>query len=418
MHLIGGYSPWAWLTIQAAITATVLHFVWSIHLRNLPPHVFTRGLVIALVFIATAVGFETSYLMPDFSGGLLLLLIALLLTKWQSFSKTQKIFLVSLSILIVSFHLSHILITVMMTAFFVLISLFQRAKKNVLFPPILCTAFIVGSVLLAISIQNKMYLKSWELTPQSSLFLFSRFYSSGPVEKYLEKVCPKKRADPSYMYSCFAHQKFQRRGKWSPQAILWMPESPMSALPPKEDRKIEAASRTLHDAFWNDPGAFVSALLQEGVRQLVREPIYDALALNSTSTIRGNLIDFHQKLVKTAFSPEQTAKFKSTLQNQKHFPTDFLNTVYQYQYFGGVALFLLIIAVSFWKKSEHRNFYLLLLVGIICNAIVCGGLSAVEGRYQLRVSWIPLFVVILVISRQLLARGESESSHSVSESAA
>jgi uncharacterized membrane-anchored protein len=72
------------------------------------------------------------------------------------------------------------------------------------------------------------------------------------------------------------------------------------------------------------------------------------------------------------------------------------------------ALSLIIILLSFRTMARaHRGMLLVIITGLLTNAIICAVFSAVSDRYQSRIIWlIPLFALCLLRTRAKRATDE------------
>jgi hypothetical protein len=83
-----------------------------------------------------------------------------------------------------------------------------------------------------------------------------------------------------------------------------------------------------------------------------------------------------------------------------------LRTLHEVGYALGVAGLAWIALRS--RESTMRRVCVVVLVGLVLNAAIFGGLSAPVPRYQARVAWLALAVFALLLA-QLLARGRAGS---------
>lgn len=73
------------------------------------------------------------------------------------------------------------------------------------------------------------------------------------------------------------------------------------------------------------------------------------------------------------------------------------------------ALSFVIILLSFKTMARaHRGMLLVIITGLLTNAIICAVFSAVSDRYQSRIIWlIPLFALCLLRTRAKRATDEA-----------
>ena len=85
-----------------------------------------------------------------------------------------------------------------------------------------------------------------------------------------------------------------------------------------------------------------------------------------------------------------------------------LNLWYSSVYVFSMLALLLILAFWSWVKIRRKVdifpkpqlIYMLtvVLVAIVGNAAICGILSGAASRYQIRISWIPLFILFVIVA--------------------
>ncbi len=389
-----GPRPFYWLVLQSLFQAIVLHLVWSLIPSRLFEGAVRRALILSAFVLFTPLGFESSYLMPDFSGGLMLLTAAATLAFWSNTTFKIKFLLCSFTVLFLSFHISNIplLVFLLIAASFSI--LFSRGVCEKSWEAVIVLTVLAIGITLSINLRNVQDLKISSPAPAGKLFAFARFYELGPVKEYIQEGCAQKDVAPSLTYFCDAHTKIPE--DWDAQLLLWHGDSPFAAFRETSDERYLSwrdlrtqVSPILEAAVVRSPGAFAYAFLKGGWEQLWRISLSDAFGFGREP------LHMHNHLVEAVFSKSDIARFKSSKQYQQKFPMKELTVLYTAAYYIGLLLLVLLIRIS--TSPEQQFFLCMLLVGILANALICGGLSGLDGRYQLRVAWVPLFAASLVL---------------------
>ena len=74
-----------------------------------------------------------------------------------------------------------------------------------------------------------------------------------------------------------------------------------------------------------------------------------------------------------------------------------MGAVHLASYLAGAVLLALLV----WRSPQAGGPVVVLVVGLLANAAIFGGLSAPVDRYQARVAWlVPLLALVLLIERR------------------
>lgn len=392
MDLLPGRSPMVWVWFQAFLQSVVLHHLWR---RTEIPPGYRSALSLSALTLLTPLGFLTSLLMPDFSGGLLVLLVGLTLVFWDRSSKTIRGVNLGLILLFLTFHLSHLSIMVALLAGWVVgRRLFsgQFPKKEPVIALCLCLLVAVG----ALGLSSRLRWNSWDPSPHASLYLFARYYSAGPVRAYLVQ---KEKEQNNDLWPPLFELLDEYPAGCRPQALLWEGDSPVNAYGGLT-KQNQAAKRVVREVVFWAPGWMVVSFFRCGLEQVGSITLSDAL-------VEGVRIpEIMGDMYPTAFKPGEKVRFDRARQQQEAIPYRLWDALNYSIYLGGVLLLLLVMVVRRARRDRWWCLSAFALYGVSANGVLCGGLSALDGRYQLRVSWLPLVVGILWILRERNSRTE------------
>src|SRR5690606_13987157 len=104
----------------------------------------------------------------------------------------------------------------------------------------------------------------------------------------------------------------------------------------------------------------------------------------------------HDGSTKKLFSNAQRNLIYKSKQGKGILPFHLLDSLHLASYLLGLVGCMSIIITTFRGRGDWKMtiFALLILAFIVTNAAICGGLSIVYGRYQLRVLWLSLAPVL------------------------
>jgi hypothetical protein len=223
-------------------------------------------------------------------------------------------------------------------------------------------------------------------------FVMARIIADGPGYKFLQKNCANK---------AYAVCKYIDRLPVSSGAFLWS-TSPtegvfrVADLPTRIALSSEQTSFAI-DVFRFDPVGVITNATKTFLRQFFRIGL-DALFLNQES-----LQGFEASLPTSYFAG--LLRSRITMRNWILVP---LNTWYLSIYFLSMLALLLIWVSLPWIRFHRKlnifpqpqwnHILTIVVVAIVSNAAICGILSAPASRYQTRISWIPLFILSLIVA--------------------
>jgi len=350
----------------------------------------TAGLALAVL---TPVGYFADYLMPDVLGGLALLAAGHLVIFWDRATQLSRLFwFVLLAFALIS-HTANILLIAGLAAVSVIGMAFRMPASR--------RGFAVVGVALFIAVLGQ-FAFAWGVrhatgaAPVRPPFLAARIIEDGPGYDYLRERCPEVRL----IYCRVLGFRIRES-----DSLLWSAdprEGIFQALPPNEQR--EAAQ---------EQNGFVLAVLKEHPIEILASSaraFFQQLGyfkLESFNYTGLNNLYFRQKLPEPFLERAQQSKAY-----QDRMPVVFVE-------WATVVSVLAALAAIFWtvrkilRREKRLNsvaaFLLLLIVGILINAAICGAFSTPRGRYQMRLIWV-LPLAALATSRVRVGRAaQSES---------
>ena len=230
---------------------------------------------------------------------------------------------------------------------------------------------------------NGLLLGRWTTSPLGSWFLFARLHEDGLVPRWFDAHCG---TDAPEELCGIRHTL-----PGDSQVLLWSKSSPLNPYIHKERGSpvtwhwVDMMSQAVKGSIKEQPNAFATAVASGGARQFRTFSTIDDLC---PSQCRGS--------VPLKLRPE--AAESRQVRDQIH--KSAIRAVHTP--FAALGLFLIpILFVLAWRRRDQVAIGLLacVAIGLIANATIGGGLSAVNARYQSRVVWLAPFVVMLLVMR-------------------
>lgn len=338
----------------------------------------------------TPVGYFASYLLPDVFGALGLLAAGHLLFLWNEQSRASRNFWFALLALATLFHTANNLL-VMLLAVAAAIALAFRAPASI--PGL---AAVVGTVVIGFVGQ---FAFSWGVehatgaAPVRPPFLAARIIDDGPGYDYLREHCPEVR-----LIYCRT-VGFRTRES---ATLLWSDdprEGIFQALTPAGQR-LAAAQQS----------AFLLAVAKERPLELLRSSAGAVIRqlgyfkLESFNYTGSNNFYFRRKLPEPFLDRARQSKAY-----RQKMPVTFVEWATAASVLASLVAVALAVRASLRREKKLAPvaaFLLLLILGILINAAICGAFSTPRGRYQMRLIWV-LPLAALATSRVRIGRADA-----------
>ena len=377
--------------LMALNIAAVLIAVW------LPMRVASRrwGLPIPLseavalpviVACAGSLPFFVAYLMPDTFAPVLLLIIATLTVFGRSMRPWEVILAVLIGIFAIVSHLSHLAIGLVMIPAVALVSVI--VARRMWWLPVAYVALIVG---LGFTEQSLLRTAAKAVAHSEVVikpYITARLIEDGPGLKYLEKYCP-----DDHIPTCKLHEALQ----WSddPYRItashITFETSPRLGsfrLMTPEDQKAVADAQI---------GFFFDVLKDQPlgvIRALLRNVFVQAGWVSVEMTIPSDaIVAQNADVTGLAFSTFDHGRITRN--------TAWLGPVtlwHQALYIASLVVVLALVLLPRRVPGEIKALAVMVILGILANALVCGGISQPATRYGARVIWLlPMTATVLMI---------------------
>ena len=410
----GGRSPFYGLVLVLAVRFGTLWLLaagqaflaaWSICvlIRAVLPAVtpvFYQGVILALG-LSSSLPFFAAFAMPDLYAGLLIIAVTILAFCPARLPVWERFMLWVLLVASLTFHAANIALAVTLSGAALAILAVVKAPLRLLASR---AGWLATSILVAVSMNwafGALYRADAGVAQRTPPFLMARLLADGPGRDYLASACPSG-ASPTLC-------RFRDRPFTSEDEILWS-EEPSKGIFSTSTYEIRKRLRDEEPAFISavvarDPVVVISRILQNGLQQFMT--FYVAEPMSSPARFLG-LAWWHrtaiQRIVPDMKSCEAVPKSCDVRANPLFVAIVHIVVV--------MASWIFIV----WSTVKTRCFDLfgparpgrsdpgppfagavvLIAMGVIVNAMMCGAVSGVFARYQARVIWlIPLLALLI-----------------------
>lgn len=355
---------------------------------------------LALLALLSSASVFAGLVMPDIWAGLLILALALLWTGGLRLTRGQKGMLLAILSFAGLVHNSHIALLAAMIGLLALVRLLSAPRDQ-----LSLHGFALPLLALGIGIAgNFAYAKAVRSVYGAHLlqrpFITAHLTEMGPGTRLIRQTCPK---------SAFALCDFADRLPvgWISFLFSTDPDTGVFAVASPAVQKALAAEQI--DFAWRtlkaEPVAVVAGLARDGVSQLW------TLSMKDVGFSRRN-----ERYITSNFPVDLGDWLKHTrIYGHRELADTLLGIV---QITSALSVLVLVFwavqrigsrAVRHDKAQMMDSIVLILVTGVVVNALICGILASPYGRFQARIIWIlPLAAVLVSIKYPIKAFRENQ----------
>ncbi|HEY4275546.1 MAG TPA: hypothetical protein VGM68_08690 [Rhizomicrobium sp.] len=377
-YVLGGVWALALGQVLLTLACLVLAGRRAIALAPLP----LMGALCAIALL-TGLNIFAVTAMPDVFAGLMLLSMVMLLVHGRELPRWENAFWLAVVLLACLFHKAHLAILALTLAASLLLPFVRREGLRAFL-------LLAGAGLVALGGHYAVDLAVRQATgkwPVSTPFALARMVGDGTAEQYLRDVCPTRH---------FATCAYVSRMPMTENDFLWShdPDVGVMGVAPAETRAAIAgeANAIVLGTLTAYPLEQVAATTRNVMTQLgdvgVRE--YRLLPTDTIATI---------PMLRWALD-----RYAASGIAQGWFPLDEISILMRAVYFAA----LIGIGTLLWRRrggpvlaSAEVRLTLLLLAGIVANAIISGAVAGVFDRYQGRIVWLAPFGFAVLLAMML-----------------
>lgn len=344
-------------------TAFVLLVAWAVLRDALVP--FGRRAIVgcAAVALLTPLPFMASFAMPDLLGAVPILFAMLLARGWDTLDGRSRLVVTLITCVALLAHLGNIPLALACLSSAIAIRLLDGRRDPV------SILLALGPLLLVIGFNatlSRMAFGEVQVTPYRVPVMLARSMEDGPARRYLQEHCDSEGYAVCELFEEFPDDVGQ---------ILWKADGAYIQAPLEVQARVRAEEMTIV------------------LRTVAAYPLWQIAAL-----MRNSLLQFSR--VGTAdialHDVELRVVPKNGLQFDRRRGREFLKAaglVHRLTWFAGLAAISVLVARS---RSLDRTplpngapaLLVVLVIGLLANAAIYGGLSAPVDRYQSRVAWL------------------------------
>ena len=361
---------------------------------------FTFVFIDIAILIFTPLSFDISYLMPDIFASFLVLATIILFAFWDALKPDDRVLVSAILLYSILVHLTHLILFAGLISVSLCIS-FVIKRQALLHDPIRKQIAVLLLILLcgglgefAFKFGTRLIIGTYPVQPP---FLMARLIEDGPGYQFLMQNC----ANRSYMIC-----RYIDRLPMPAATFLWSndPKAGVFNSADPATRRALASEQTsfVLDVVRFDPIGVAVDATKNTVSEFLNIGI-DQFFLNQHQ-VKG----FEKKLPTSYF--QTMLRTRLVLNDSTH---NFIQVPAHILYFSVyiASILGLVVVWIFWPYVQSRTrlhslerqqwlFVLTIsITAIVFNAVICGTLSAPIPRYQTRISWIPVFILLLLIAR-------------------
>jgi hypothetical protein len=368
-------TTWPVIAAQGLLAAHTLHLVR----RCLLPATsawWLPAFVLGLT-ATTAAPWVTSLLMPDIFTSLLVLALALLLFTPERLSRLEHVWLLLFSAFMIAAQQSSVCLSLALLIPLVPLRRVLGAAAPLGRPGLALLAVPPLLAMTALVSVNLVGFGRASLSPYGNIFLLARVIYDGPGMDVLRRDCPAQgwRLCP-----------FLDRFPATTDQFLWRADSPI-ILAGGHKRVSADADAIIAAALRAEPGTELRAGLRNGMEQLRRFATGDDLHACPDTVTPWIARDF------PAF--ERAAYGAARQTNNRLAVPDWMQALHTAAALGGVAGCVVVLVVALRRRHVAAGFTATVLLAVLGNAFVAGGLSAPHDRYGCRVMFLAPAVAVL-----------------------
>jgi hypothetical protein len=377
------FTLWGVLIAQAAAIAWI---IWRIGIHGAGARPFRVGLaIVALSTLGASAWFVVGFVMPDIYAAAAVLCVALLFAYADRMSYPELVGLAAILAASAAFHPTHLVVAVALTFAGLGAARFLRSKGRPLRSRALITTTSALGLTVALQFAFDTAARSvLGASPKRPPLLTARVIADGPGRLYLDSVCPK---TDTYLVCEYRNKSFETADEF-----LWKSTGVFQTLPIEQRlRLIEEEPRFVAAVAMRYPLKVLKAAVSNSIEQFAlfwpQEAWVDPGALFSDPVWTG--ADFLEVVPFLHLCVANPGSCLPAL--PKGLVASSVVTTVLLSF--GVMMAHFVAArrrtTARWKSHQRAIvFALLILAGVIINAVICGALSGPHTRYQTRVVWL------------------------------
>jgi hypothetical protein len=339
---------------------------------------------IAMIVLGGCTGLPwfATWIMPDICSGLSALLLLILLCSPNSFR--QHTWLTFLYYLLTLTHLSNFFIHALFAGAALVVAVigWLMKKEIVSLKRAMMLTILMGLNFVWVLGINYGFERKVFVSQGGTMFFSAKLCDDGLLKKYLDQHCAEEQ---------FRICEFKDSMPDDLAIFLWSPNSVLMKTGwwPGQDKELATINRNILT-----DRVLLKEYLSKGVAGTMRQ--LNSIECGQDFLRFGDTATAPYRALKRVL-PDDTERYQNSKQNTGTltFPFHALNTLQYIIVYGSYVLVLILLFTGIRMESKIRLLAAALL--LLLNAVICAFLSVVEHRYQGRIVWILVLVLIIEI---------------------
>jgi hypothetical protein len=382
----------AWLSLWWVVAAQSLMTAFLIVelARVEAPRLRLAGLLLTGVALSalTGIGWYVGQIEPDCFTPLVVLGSYLLLFRADAVTGWRRGIVIAITALSVACHPSHLGLIGGLLICAVLLWGLHRRRPGLRMPvpkmwPCLLALLLSLTMMMA---ANYAFTRTIFVSRAGSVFLLARLMQDGIAQRLLADTCPPpgSLAKPPYSLCRYGARLPHNANAW-----LWGEHSSFHAVGGFR-RSDGEYGRIVRDSLARYPWMHLKAAVSDSAQQFLEFETGDGIESQRSILVPGFTSMLPRQLPAYLAARQQTQIIRFKNINLIHVPVAAIALL------GLILLLRRAAARRFWGEAALPAMVLLALLG---NAIICGTFSNPHDRYQSRLMWLPVLVLILARAR-------------------
>jgi hypothetical protein len=377
---------WSLLFLQALLTSYVIYLFWWMVTQK-------DGLFIYLVItltVLTSVGYFVGFVLPDIFTSVMILSIYMIMFYAGDLSRLNAGFLLLVICFSITFHSSNTPIAVFLSG----VGAVLLRATGIVWLVVIRRLALCGATVLAgigLTFASNVVVHHWKtISGPGEVLLMANLIAGGPGLKYLQTACQTK----SYTIC----QSLDRLPGKSANDILW-----------NTDMLTQLGG--FRGAYSDATEMVRGTVLAEPIATLrfLGSDFFRAFRTTSPAAHIGSAEAYPwvPQMIGTLLGSEAYSSYMASLQARGLWPVTAIAAVNRI-ILPLTLLGVLVLGIAFWFLGDRNSCSLVafVTVGYAANVLVCSSISGVHERYQARITWLFMLVLIAVGTQlyQLRAR--------------
>lgn len=379
---LNGLSLWTTVFFQSLLLTYLLYKVLIV--LKIKSATLKTSIVVLICVFTTGISWTSSQLIADVFTPMLILVWLLLCLDIEA-NKKQILLYFILLFFTSSMHMSHFVMSIVFSILLLILRVHKSIKE-------LIPLSKIGLIILGSGLSFIVFSSSY--SKYKHVFFVAKMIESNLLKKILDEQCT------TYNFKLCAYKDSLPK---TANEFMWDEKSPLNKLGGYTEVKPEF-NKIIRIALTNKVylDKILTSSSQDSYKQLFSYNIGDGNGVFMNGT------KLYERITK--YVPNETKAYANSKQQKGTLSA--LNNVNSYFSVTLCLILLAVVLVFFYKRILFtiKVGGIILLAGIIINAIVCGSLAPVSDRFGCRVVWLIVFYLMLLLMQPKILKEVQDSS--------